>query len=97
MLDLLLMIFPDSKVTEGIKMGGTKLPYVINYGLKKYFFEKCTRVVKNPDHFTVCFDKLPSHISNRNKFVMVRLLAAWREHKLDHCLCGMMLKLVFRN
>ena len=61
--DLHTMIFLDSRVTGNITFGHRKLTYVINYGLKKYFFEEFMGLVENGNHFTVCIGKFLSHIS----------------------------------
>lgn len=42
-----LMTFTGSKISGSIILGFTKLIYVINYGLKKYFPKRCLGLVKN--------------------------------------------------
>ena len=49
--DLLVIIFPNSKIAGNTTL--CRLVSVINYGLKRYFLEKCMVLVKNANHFTV--------------------------------------------
>ena len=49
--DLLVMVFPESKIAGSITLGCMKLAYV--NGLKKNFLDKFMGSVKNANHFTV--------------------------------------------
>ena len=63
--DLLVKVFPNSKIAGSMTLGCRKLVCVINYRLKKYFLEKCKGLRKNASCFTVYFDKLLNQLSNR--------------------------------
>lgn len=62
LLDLLAMIFPDSKNCKK-QHWVIQIWHVINYGLKN-FGEECMGLVKKVNHFTVCIGEVLSHISN---------------------------------
>ena len=61
--ELMVMLAVDSKIAVGITIGFTKLTYSINYVWKRYFLEKCMRLVKDANHLTVSFDNSLNHIS----------------------------------
>ena len=55
--DLLKTIFFDSDIAKEVQLGRTKVGYVINYVLKKYYYDKMMGKVKSDNHFTICFDE----------------------------------------
>ena len=65
--ELLKMIFPDSKIVGEITLKRSKLSYVINYGLKEYYHEKCMEKVKQASRFTICSDEAVNNISCRKQ------------------------------
>ena len=65
--DLLKTFFFDSDIAKEVQLGRTKVGYVINYGLKKYYYDKMMEKVKSANHFTICFDEALNNISNRKQ------------------------------
>lgn len=63
--DLLGIDF-KTEVAGSMILGFRKLAYALQFGLKKKILIElfCMGLVKNANHFTVCFDELLDHISN---------------------------------
>jgi hypothetical protein len=49
-------IFPDSKIAEHYKMGGTKLSYVISHSLGPIFHRDLAQDIKQFERLVLCFD-----------------------------------------
>ena len=65
--DIFRVIFPDSGIAKELQLGRTKVGYVINFGLKRYYHDKMMEKLKVAKYYTVCFDEALNNISNRKQ------------------------------
>ena len=65
------VLFPDSKIPEQLKLGRTKLGYLLQFGLAPYYkeqvFSLLLPVTGFAPKFVYCFDQAFNHISKRKE------------------------------
>ena len=80
-VELFTKMFPDSDIAKKMKLGRTKIGYIINYGLGPYFKKVMIQSIELSPIYCLSFDESLSDATQRSK--MVVMIRYWDEELLN--------------
>ena len=84
-IQIMKIMFQDSKIAAKLQLGRTKLMYVIVFGLAPYFKEELLKTIQDSNNFVLAFDESLNKVSQSQQMdIIVRF---WNNEKNEVSSC----------